>query len=217
MRLGSSPHETAAASRSALRLAAGFTPTQELSEPRRAEPAAAVAEAVGPPRRSAGSSAVTLGVPAPVAQGIERAPPERKVAGSIPAGRITTVRVQRKPAWLRGPSVREMPRKNGRCCPRCCPRPTQQGRLAWHGRDRFAKLKRTVPAASAHFGAFRAMAMSMRVQAPRRGEALKRTRGARACFLSRPLAAPRPPSSTAWACWRVPRRRGEPSVVSEHA
>src|SRR5438477_6442563 len=27
-------------------------------------------------------------VPAPVAQGIERAPPEREVAGSIPAGRI---------------------------------------------------------------------------------------------------------------------------------
>ena len=29
-------------------------------------------------------------LPAPVAQGIERAPPERKVAGSIPAGRIST-------------------------------------------------------------------------------------------------------------------------------
>jgi predicted ABC-type sugar transport system permease subunit len=29
----------------------------------------------------------TLALPAPVAQGIERAPPEREVAGSIPAGR----------------------------------------------------------------------------------------------------------------------------------
>src|SRR5262249_32493742 len=29
--------------------------------------------------------------PAPVAQGIERSPPERKAAGSIPAGRIGTV------------------------------------------------------------------------------------------------------------------------------
>jgi hypothetical protein len=29
-----------------------------------------------------------LRAPAPVAQGIERAPPEREVAGSIPAGRI---------------------------------------------------------------------------------------------------------------------------------
>jgi hypothetical protein len=29
----------------------------------------------------------TLRTPAPVAQGIERAPPEREVAGSIPAGR----------------------------------------------------------------------------------------------------------------------------------
>ena len=39
-----------------------------------------------PPRRE---GAVTLTAPrAPVAQGIERSPPERKVAGSIPAGRI---------------------------------------------------------------------------------------------------------------------------------
>src|SRR5882672_7430878 len=36
--------------------------------------------------------------PAPVAQGIERAPPERKVAGSIPARRTS----ERNPAPLRG-------------------------------------------------------------------------------------------------------------------
>src|SRR5713101_3171805 len=38
--------------------------------------------------RAESSTADTLRIPAPVAQGIERAPPERKVAGSIPARRI---------------------------------------------------------------------------------------------------------------------------------
>ena len=36
------------------------------------------------------STGATLVLPAPVAQGIERSPPERKAAGSIPAGRILT-------------------------------------------------------------------------------------------------------------------------------
>src|SRR6185295_2423970 len=44
-----------------------------------------------------GSSTLTL--PAPVAQGIERAPPEREVAGSIPAGRIGTPFGSRWATW----------------------------------------------------------------------------------------------------------------------
>src|SRR6187551_2779205 len=42
--------------------------------------------------------------PAPVAQGIERAPPEREVAGSIPAGRMSrhTLEVSQTPAATRG-------------------------------------------------------------------------------------------------------------------
>jgi hypothetical protein len=39
-------------------------------------------------------SEATLAFPAPVAQGIERAPPEREVAGSIPAGRISAEQPQ---------------------------------------------------------------------------------------------------------------------------
>src|SRR4051794_9564567 len=39
--------------------------------------------------RASRSTRATLPRQAPVAQGIERAPPERKAAGSIPAGRIT--------------------------------------------------------------------------------------------------------------------------------
>ena len=45
------------------------------------------------------SPAATLAFPAPVAQGIERAPPEREVAGSIPARRIRTR--MNEPPWLR--------------------------------------------------------------------------------------------------------------------
>ena len=41
------------------------------------------------PARHDDSSRIRLSPPAPVAQGIERAPSERKVAGSIPARRIT--------------------------------------------------------------------------------------------------------------------------------
>src|SRR5207302_1564042 len=44
--------------------------------------------------RDVSSTRATLVTPAPVAQGIERSPPERKAAGSIPAGRIT---IQAKP------------------------------------------------------------------------------------------------------------------------
>src|SRR5947209_9884038 len=39
--------------------------------------------------RAETSTGVHYAPPAPVAQGIERAPPEREVAGSIPAGRMT--------------------------------------------------------------------------------------------------------------------------------
>ena len=46
---------------------------------------------------------------APVAQGIERAPPEREVAGSIPARRIKNVSAQWDSAWLSA----------GQTCQRC--------------------------------------------------------------------------------------------------
>jgi hypothetical protein len=59
---------------------------------------------------------------APVAQGIERAPPERKVVGSIPTGRITSHLPTRKPAFLHGSGVSDVPRKHARCWPRCWPR-----------------------------------------------------------------------------------------------
>src|SRR6266542_3556083 len=46
--------------------------------------------AAGPRRGDPDHAAARLGPRAPVAQGIERAPPEREVAGSIPARRIET-------------------------------------------------------------------------------------------------------------------------------
>ena len=50
---------------------------------------AARGEASDPRRMAEEAAAIDcLELPAPVAQGIERSPPERKVAGSIPAGRI---------------------------------------------------------------------------------------------------------------------------------
>ena len=52
-------------------------------------------------KRTEGSS--KLHDPAPVAQGIERAPPEREVAGSIPAGRITQEAKARHATTIVGP------------------------------------------------------------------------------------------------------------------
>src|SRR5215216_5196681 len=49
---------------------------------------------------------VYTGGPAPVAQGIERAPPEREVAGSIPARRISHLVAERKPLELAGRACR---------------------------------------------------------------------------------------------------------------
>ena len=51
----------------------------------------------GAPRVAAEPRFTTLTAPAPVAQGIERAPPEREVAGSIPAGRINELGAQGNP------------------------------------------------------------------------------------------------------------------------
>jgi hypothetical protein len=56
---------------------------------------------------------------APVAQGIERAPPEREVVGSIPTGRISSTLTRRKPALLQGSGVPEVPEIVTRCGPRC--------------------------------------------------------------------------------------------------
>ena len=58
--------------------------------------------------RSASTRARLMRSPAPVAQGIERAPPEREVVGSIPAGRIASRTARR--VWLNGA---------GRTCHRC--------------------------------------------------------------------------------------------------
>jgi hypothetical protein len=58
---------------------------------------------------------------APVAQGIERAPPERKVVGSIPTGRILTRAAMREPAFLHGSGVTHTPERLAPCYPRCYP------------------------------------------------------------------------------------------------
>src|SRR6185503_3764369 len=78
-------------------------------------------ETVNPAASLPGPGDATVPRVAPVAQGIERAPPERKVVGSIPTGRILTRAAMRKPAFLHGSGVTHTPDKHAACYPRCYP------------------------------------------------------------------------------------------------
>src|SRR5436189_5199931 len=77
--------------------------------------------------RAVTSTGATLDALAPVAQGIERAPPERKVAGSIPARRIfrwVTRDAERLAGTIHEPSLgasRTVSRRAGRCPSRSRP------------------------------------------------------------------------------------------------
>src|SRR6266540_2459242 len=65
--------------------------------------------AAGPRRGDPDHAAARLGPRAPVAQGIERAPPEREVAGSIPARRITILSRWRSPHGFAGQACQGCP------------------------------------------------------------------------------------------------------------
>jgi hypothetical protein len=99
-------------------------------------------------------------LPAPVAQGIERAPPEREVAGSIPAGRIARLF---GPAWARSgrggpetPGMQEVSAGRGREPPQprgiakgpfrgACATEMSHGRRVAHGCRRAAVGRAACP------------------------------------------------------------------------
>ena len=87
-------------------------------DPRRAQTARPLAAGHGATAR--------LSLPAPVAQGIERAPPEREVEGSIPSGRISGAVAMRERLETVGQACQK--------CQKCPPRAYPGAYLGWGGR-----------------------------------------------------------------------------------